>query len=97
MNSLRHPLDLDLSEESELDLFVEELPEQVLFASDCLGTASTFSTKGCLGSFSSVGSIISTGGPDPRPPKVARAMKRTAKSLAASGAKRDVVRDVPPG
>lgn len=64
MTIKRHPFDLDQVESGPLDLFVEELPEQRQFLSDCLSTASSLSTKGCLGSFSSVGSVVSTGGDD---------------------------------
>ena len=61
MNSPRHPFDLDPSDQSPLDLFVEELPEHVQLWSDCLSTSTTFSTKACLSSFSTIGSIISCG------------------------------------
>ncbi len=55
----RHPFDLEASTTLPLDLFVEELPEQVQLASDCLSTGSSFSCP--AGSFSSVGSVISCG------------------------------------
>jgi len=55
----RHPFDLDANHDTPLDLFVEELPEQVQLASDCLSTGSSFSCP--AGSFSSVGSVISCG------------------------------------
>jgi len=62
MTSVRHPLDLEPGEYTSLDLFVEELPEQVQFLSDCLSTGTTLSSSGtCLGSFSTIGSIISCG------------------------------------
>ena len=57
----RHPFDLEPSDDSLLDLFAEELPEQVQLLSDCLSTGTTFSTKGCISSFSTIGSIISCG------------------------------------
>jgi len=57
----RHPLDLEADSTPMLDLFVEELPEQVQLLSDCLSTGTTFSTKACLSSFSTIGSIISCG------------------------------------
>ena len=41
--------------EFELDLFAEELPEQVQLLSDCL------SSLGCYCGVSSIGSIISSG------------------------------------
>lgn len=66
MSLNRHPFDLDPIDESPLDLFVEELPEQVQLASDCLSTASTVSSaETCLGSFFTLGSIISTGAKPP--------------------------------
>lgn len=55
----RHPFDLEPTDDSPLDLFVEELPEQLQLASDCLSTGSSFSCP--AGSFSSVGSVISCG------------------------------------
>ena len=56
----RHPFDLEPSDDSPLDLFAEELPEQVQLLSDCLSTGTTLSSVGgCLGSFSTIGSIIS--------------------------------------
>ena len=65
-NSLIHPFDVELGENESLDLFAEELPEQVQLNynmfSDCLSTASSFSCEGgCFACFSSVGSVISCG------------------------------------
>ena len=65
-NSVTHPFDVELGQSESLDLFAEELPEQVqLMAnvwSDCLSTASSFSCEGgCFACFSSVGSVISCG------------------------------------
>lgn len=61
MNSLNHPFDL-ASDEAELDLFAEELPEQVQLLSDCLSSASSLSCCGTSASFSSAGSVVSCGG-----------------------------------
>lgn len=48
---------LDLStDKQDIDLFAEELPEQIQLLSDCLSTASS----GVCG-LSTVGSVISTG------------------------------------
>jgi hypothetical protein len=58
----KHPFDVEIAATDTLVLMAEELPDQVQNLSDCLGTASSFSTNGCVGSFSSVGSIISCGG-----------------------------------
>ncbi len=59
---ISHPLDLEPTEDESLDLFAEELPEQLQQLSDCLSSASSFSSSGgCLGSFSSVGCVISCG------------------------------------
>lgn len=61
-NLLIHPFDLELSDNFALDLFAEELPEQLNYVSDCASTASSLSTAGtCWGSFSTLGSIISCG------------------------------------
>lgn len=57
---LNHPFDITDTEDS-LDLFAEELPEQVQLVSDCLSSASSASCCTCTGSFSSVGSVISCG------------------------------------
>lgn len=53
---MTHDFDID-TEAFELDLFAEELPDQVQLLSDCL--SSLFSVGGC--GASSIGSIISTG------------------------------------
>jgi hypothetical protein len=63
MNS--HPFDLQLSHE-EFSLFVEELPESMQFASNCVATVATAGTAvgGCMSSISSAscgGCIISCG------------------------------------
>ena len=55
----RHPFDLEPTDDSPLDLFVEELPEQLQLLSDCLSTGSSISCP--IGSFSTVGSVISCG------------------------------------
>ena len=55
----RHPFDLEAHHDVPLDLFVEELPEQVQLASDCLSTSSSLSCP--VGSLSTVGSVISCG------------------------------------
>ena len=65
-NSLMHPFDVEPGQNESLDLFAEELPEQLQLMpnilSDCLSSASSFSCAGgCFASFSSVGSIISCG------------------------------------
>jgi|GEM_PF-3283125 len=56
----QHPFDL-VSFNDELDLFAEELPEQVQLLSDCLSSAGSLSCCGTAGSFSSVGSVVSCG------------------------------------
>ena len=65
-NSLMHPFDVEPLQNESLDLFAEELPEQLQLMpniwSDCLSCASSFSSiGGCIGSFSSVGSVVSCG------------------------------------
>jgi hypothetical protein len=55
-----HSLDI-VADDTKLDLFAEELPEQVQLLSDCLSSASSASCCTCTGSFSSVGSVISCG------------------------------------
>ena len=65
-NSLTHPFDVELGQNESLDLFAEELPEQVQLVanvwSDCLSSASSISCAGgCVACFSSVGSIVSCG------------------------------------
>ncbi|MDP5210791.1 hypothetical protein [Microbulbifer sp. 2205BS26-8] len=57
---LNHAFDIS-NKEDALDLFAEELPEQVQLVSDCLSSASSASCCTCTGSFSSVGSVVSTG------------------------------------
>jgi hypothetical protein len=51
----QNALDLAADEHQELDLFAEELPEQIQLLSDCLSTASS----GICG-LSTIGSVIST-------------------------------------
>ena len=65
-NSLMHPFDVELGQNESLDLFAEELPEQVQLVanvwSDCLSSASSLSCAGgCFACFSSIGSVISCG------------------------------------
>lgn len=55
-----HPFDI-VADDTKLDLFAEELPEQVQLLSDCLSSASSASCCTCTGSFSSVGSVVSCG------------------------------------
>ncbi len=56
-----HDFDLEQAPQA-LDLFAEELPEQVQRLSDCLATGTTFSSVGgCIGSFSTIGSVVSCG------------------------------------
>jgi hypothetical protein len=55
-----HALDI-VADDTKLDLFAEELPEQVQLLSDCLSSASSASCCTCTGSFSSVGSVVSCG------------------------------------
>ncbi|MEW6703339.1 MAG: hypothetical protein AB1430_00625 [Pseudomonadota bacterium] len=57
---LTHPFDI-VPSDAKLDLFAEELPEQVQLLSDCLSSASSASCCTCTGSFSSVGSVVSCG------------------------------------
>ena len=65
-----HQFDVSIGQSSSVDLLVEELPESVLFASDCASSGSSFSTASSLGcgsfstasSFSSMGSVASSGG-----------------------------------
>jgi len=63
-HSFLHPFDVEVSQNESLDLFAEELPEQVqlLLPADCMSSASSISSSGgCVGSFSSVGSVVSCG------------------------------------
>ncbi len=55
MNTQNH-LDLTADAQQDVDLFSEELPEQIQLLSDCLSTASS----GICG-LSTVGSVVSTG------------------------------------
>ncbi len=55
-----HPFDI-VADDQRLNLFAEELPEQVQLLSDCLSSASSASCCTCTGCFSSVGSVISCG------------------------------------
>jgi diacylglycerol kinase len=61
MNDLTHPFDLELGSEEALDLFAEELPEQIQLASDCASTALSASCCSTTASAGTMGSIISTG------------------------------------
>ncbi|RYY74171.1 MAG: hypothetical protein EOO52_15015 [Gammaproteobacteria bacterium] len=56
----QHPFDM-IDMKDELDLFAEELPEQVQLLSDCLSSASSVSCCGTAGCFGSVGSVVSCG------------------------------------
>ena len=56
----QHPFDM-IDMNDELDLFAEELPEQVQLLSDCLSSASSVSCCGTAGCFGSVGSVVSCG------------------------------------
>jgi len=66
-HSLMHPFDLESSQSESLDLFAEELPEQLQRMdlsnwSDCASSASSFSCAGgCIACIFCVGSIISCG------------------------------------
>ncbi len=65
-HSLMHPFDVESGQNESLDLFAEELPEQVQLVaniwSDCLSSASSFSCAGgCFASFSTLDCIISCG------------------------------------
>jgi hypothetical protein len=60
--SLTHSFDIEISQDDSLDLFAEELPEQVQLLSDCLSSASSFSCAGgCFASLACIGSIGSCG------------------------------------
>ncbi len=54
--SNQNNLDLTADAQQDVDLFSEELPEQIQLLSDCLSTASS----GICG-LSTVGSVVSTG------------------------------------
>jgi hypothetical protein len=56
VQNLYHPFDLEIHDSEALDLFAEELPEQLQLLSDCLSSASSL-----CGCFSSVGSVVSSG------------------------------------
>lgn len=56
----QHAFDI-VAFDGELDLFAEELPEQVQLLSDCLSSASSVSCCGTAGSFGTVGSVVSCG------------------------------------
>jgi len=61
----KHPFDVELAQNNNMVLVVEELPEIVQNWSDCLSTATSFSTttgSSTGGSFSTVGSVISCKG-----------------------------------
>lgn len=79
MNSLdmilnaNHPFDLELggAAHGAIELSVEELPQSLNFASDCMSSVGSASTSGgCVGgstissaaSVGSMGSVVSTGG-----------------------------------
>jgi hypothetical protein len=57
---LKHSFDITTNEDT-LDLFAEELPEQVQLLSDCLSTARSLSCCGTTGCFSCLSSIVSCG------------------------------------
>lgn len=57
----QHEFDLDIDPGAELDLFAEEMPDQVQMLSDCLSSASSASCDTCAASFGSVGSVVSCG------------------------------------
>lgn len=61
MNAMIETHVFDIVEDNSLDLFAEELPEQVQLVSDCLSSASSASCCTCTGSFGSVGSVVSCG------------------------------------
>jgi hypothetical protein len=59
--NLQHPFDIQSVREDRLDLFAEELPEQVQLLSDCLSTLACASCCTTAASVSSVGSVTSCG------------------------------------
>jgi hypothetical protein len=61
MTDLSHPFDLEINDDQTLDLFAEELPEQIQLVSDCASTLACASCCSTTASVSSVGSIISCG------------------------------------
>ena len=56
MQTNQNVLDMTIDAQQDVDLFAEELPEQIQLLSDCLSTASS----GICG-LSTVGSVVSTG------------------------------------
>ena len=61
-NSLVHAFDVEVSQNESLDLFAEELPEQIQLLQDCFSSGSSISSSGgCVGSFSTMSSVISCG------------------------------------
>jgi hypothetical protein len=60
MNPLQHPLDL-VTLDDDVELVAEELPAGVERLSDCLATASSFSTDGTFASIACLSSIWSCG------------------------------------
>jgi len=61
-SSLMHAFDVEVSQNESLDLFAEELPEQLQLLQDCFSSGSSISSSSsCVGSFSSIGSVISCG------------------------------------
>ncbi len=56
MQTNHNALDMTADAQQDVDLFAEELPEQIQLLSDCLSTASS----GICG-LSTVGSVVSTG------------------------------------
>ena len=61
MHELSHHLDLVDDVNDELDLFVEELPEQMMYSGNCIGTISSFSCAPTAATMSTMGTVISTG------------------------------------
>ncbi len=60
--NLQHPFDIQRTTNDDLELFAEELPEQVQLLSDCLSSLACGSCCTTTASVSSVGSITSCGG-----------------------------------
>ena len=56
MQTNQNAMDMTVDTQNDVDLFAEELPEQIQLLSDCLSTASS----GICG-LSTVGSVVSTG------------------------------------
>lgn len=65
MDQLMHHFDIEVANSSTLDLFVEELPQQMQLVTpgNCLATGSTACCTGgsTVGSIFTIGSILSTG------------------------------------